>query len=80
MASITFKGQPTVVLRTYQVLRIGNDENDKNLDFCLNDKVLRLLFTSDLIYIYILLSISFFSVCGQAACNANSGREGSLPG
>lgn len=39
MASITFKGRPTVVLRTYQVLRIGNNEHDKNLDFSLNDKV-----------------------------------------
>lgn len=39
MASITFKGRPTVVLRTYQVLRIGNNEQDKTLDFCLDDKV-----------------------------------------
>ncbi|ALC49130.1 CG15734 [Drosophila busckii] len=38
MASITFKGRPTVVLRTYQVLRIGNNLNDKQLDFCLDDK------------------------------------------
>ncbi|XP_017872650.1 PREDICTED: uncharacterized protein LOC108620252 [Drosophila arizonae] len=38
MASITFKGRPTVVLRTYQVVRIGNNAQDKSLDFCLEDK------------------------------------------
>ncbi|XP_034489252.1 uncharacterized protein LOC117792994 [Drosophila innubila] len=38
MASITFKDLPTVVLRTYQVLRIGNNIHDKELDFCLDDK------------------------------------------
>ncbi|XP_064547120.1 uncharacterized protein LOC135434451 isoform X2 [Drosophila montana] len=38
MASITFKGRPTVVLRTYQVLRIGNNVHDNKLDFCLDDK------------------------------------------
>lgn len=51
MASITFKGQPTVVLRTYQVLRIGNNENDKSLDFCLNDKVYRWLFVPTNLYL-----------------------------
>nr|XP_032296529.1 uncharacterized protein LOC6633833 isoform X1 [Drosophila virilis] len=40
MASITFKGRPTVVLRTYQVLRIGNNVLDNKLDFCLDDKML----------------------------------------
>lgn len=80
MASITFKGQPTVVLRTYQVLRIGNNENDKNLDFCLNDKVYRSLF---ILQIYISLSLSLSvsrSVCGQAACNANAWRKGPVSG
>ncbi|XP_023170082.1 uncharacterized protein LOC111598866 [Drosophila hydei] len=38
MASITFKGRPTIVLRTYQVLRIGNNVLDSELDFCLDDK------------------------------------------
>ncbi|KAH8396142.1 hypothetical protein KR222_003999 [Zaprionus bogoriensis] len=39
MASITFKGRPTVALRTYQVLRIGNNEQDDSLDISLDDKV-----------------------------------------
>lgn len=78
MASITFKGQPTVVLRTYQVLRIGNDENDKNLDFCLNDKVLRLLFTSDLIYIciYIFLALFLFQSVAKLHATLTRGEKG----
>ncbi|EDX00955.1 uncharacterized protein LOC6523975 [Drosophila yakuba] len=40
MASISFKNQPTQVLHTYQVWRIGSNVNDKTLDLCLSDKSL----------------------------------------
>lgn len=77
MASITFKGQPTVVLRTYQVLRIGNDENDKNLDFCLNDKVYQSLFTPLIyIYIYIFLSLFLFQSVAKLHATLTRGEKG----
>lgn len=47
MASISFKGRPTQVLHTYQVWRIGSDENDKSLDYYSPDKV------SIYVYIYV---------------------------
>lgn len=77
MASITFKGRPTVVLRTYQVLRIGNNEHDKNLDFSLNDKVGYTATT----FPYNCMSLSLTpTVCCQTACNADALREGSVSG
>eukprot|EP00099_Drosophila_melanogaster_P000939 NP_001036273.2 uncharacterized protein Dmel_CG15734, isoform C [Drosophila melanogaster] len=46
MASISFKGRPTQVLHTYQVWRIGSDENDKSLDYYSPDKSLHKLHAS----------------------------------
>lgn len=79
MASITFKGRPTVVLRTYQVLRIGNNEHDQNLDFSLNDKVgyTATTFPHNCLSPSVSLSPT---VCCQTACNADALREGSVSG
>ncbi|XP_032581546.1 uncharacterized protein LOC6621287 [Drosophila sechellia] len=46
MASISFEGRPTQVLHTYQVWRIGSDENDKSLDYYSPDKSLHKLHAS----------------------------------
>ncbi|XP_017089196.1 uncharacterized protein [Drosophila bipectinata] len=38
MASLQIIGQPPKVIHTYQVIRIGSDENDKTLTYCIEDK------------------------------------------
>ncbi|KAH8314923.1 hypothetical protein KR074_000953 [Drosophila pseudoananassae] len=38
MASLQIYGLPAKVIHTYQVIRIGSDQNDKTLTFCLDDK------------------------------------------